>query len=876
MAVYKGVGYDTSNAKVRTGTSSDSIQFAAEIDAQDGVSVTGAISATTLTTTGDASVGGNLDVAGDIISRGAVNLVVSDDFIDLNFANSTTTAQAGGLTVTMNRTTGFTAGTITTFVAGVASTSNPTFTYTDAGSSSLLVANDVVIIDGADDSENNGIYVVSSVNQASFPQVVTIKGVGTTSTSGSTPWAQTQFTAATGDTATGFCVDLSVWCVADGTGSFNDASGSAYSKGTFVTAYATDAAEGDFTANGSYTTAASTMQSAYDGGATITTASSTDIALTLTSGSFTATGAGAVSLTPTSASTFTSGGALTFTAGAASTWSTSAGALVIDGGGGLTLDSDGTDAVNLGTEAAAKTITIGNAASTKVDVNALAIELDSAGTVVLDSTTTTVIGATTTMDLDAAGILSINSSAAAINMGNDDVDQNINIGTQGERTVSISTGAFASTLALGNVTGATAVTLKGGTGGIDIDCGGATGALALDTAGGAIEIGVNAAAGAINIGTNATAREITIGPASAADASGLTLRANTGGIDIDCGQATGVLALDTAGGAIEIGVNAAAGNISVGTNGTARTITVGNAIGATALNVDAGTGGITIDTTDGGAISIDAIGAPSNLTLTSTAAADDLTIALAGATDSSLVLSSTGTGADALQITASAGGIDIAASGAAAGEDIDITATGSSVNITSTEADAAAIKLNASNAAGGIDIDCGTGGLNALVTGNGDINIISGAASTSTGLSVFGGSFPMLAKRWVAGLGGLSVGDTVYGIWDAGNSRLEATVSDADAIATSRFLGVCISAASAGSDATIAMSGVVKNVTSDTSITAASHVGFPVYLSTTAGKITPSAPTGAGDVIFQVGICVGGSTTAWEVMLQPQMIMEIG
>ena len=48
-----------------------------------------------------------------------------------------------------------------------------------------------------------------------------------------------------------------------------------------------------------------------------------------------------------------------------------------------------------------------------------------------------------------------------------------------------------------------------------------------------------------------------------------------------------------------------------------------------------------------------------NFTLASTAAADDLTIAVTGATNSSLVLASSGTGADAVQLTASAGGMDI-------------------------------------------------------------------------------------------------------------------------------------------------------------------------------------------------------------------------
>ena len=70
-------------------------------------------------------------------------------------------------------------------------------------------------------------------------------------------------------------------------------------------------------------------------------------------------------------------------------------------------------------------------------------------------------------------------------------------------------------------------------------------------------------------------------------------------------------------------------------------------------------------------------------------------------------IDATGNGSDAIVIEATAGGIDVLASGAAAGEDIDIIATGSSVNITSTENDASAIHLNAS--AGGINIDASSG-----------------------------------------------------------------------------------------------------------------------------------------------------------------------
>jgi hypothetical protein len=135
--------------------------------------------------------------------------------------------------------------------------------------------------------------------------------------------------------------------------------------------------------------------------------------------------------------------------------------------------------------------------------------------------------------------------------------------------------------------------------------------------------------------------------------------------------------LNSTGGAISIGNDAVAQAINIGTGGAARTITVGNATGTTALDINLGTGGLNVDCTDGGLISLDAIGAPSNFTLTSTAAADDLTIALAGATNSSLILSSTGTGVDALQITASAGGLDITSSKA-----LDITTSGNNSNIT--------------------------------------------------------------------------------------------------------------------------------------------------------------------------------------------------
>jgi len=113
----------------------------------------------------------------------------------------------------------------------------------------------------------------------------------------------------------------------------------------------------------------------------------------------------------------------------------------------------------------------------------------------------------------------------------------------------------------------------------------------------------------------------------------------TSTVDID---ATGALSLNSSGDVINIGDDNVAQNISVGTAG-ARTIAVGSS-SATAVNVDAVS------------ISLDATAA-SNFTVTASNDGDDFTIAQAGSNDSSLILSSSGTGADALQLTASAGGM---------------------------------------------------------------------------------------------------------------------------------------------------------------------------------------------------------------------------
>ncbi len=339
MATYKGIGFDSTSGKIRTATSSDEIAFDAQINATDGVVVTGDTETTTLTTTGDASVGGDLTVVGDIVSRGEINLVVQDPVIDLGVGNQSTTSQAGGYALQMNRNSGFTAETVTACTAGVIATSAPTITVS---ATTNFTAGDVLVFINSDQGSNDGFYTVASASGTT----ITLEGVGGTAVSGSLPFSQNQLTTVATEDADArvFKVDLYAQVVADGSANFNDGSGSAFAKGTLLEIFQANATKSDFTTNGSYqqvgsSVGASSLQQAYNVDGAITTSGSNDIAFTLTAGNFTVDG-GNVVLGGTSASNFTMDGG-DFSAGV----STALGAFAVqtsgNSGGDIVLSETG-------------------------------------------------------------------------------------------------------------------------------------------------------------------------------------------------------------------------------------------------------------------------------------------------------------------------------------------------------------------------------------------------------------------------------------------------------------------------------------------------------------------------------------------------------
>lgn len=127
------------------------------------------------------------------------------------------------------------------------------------------------------------------------------------------------------------------------------------------------------------------------------------------------------------------------------------------------------------------------------------------------------INVTGAVELDASGAVSIESSAGALNFGADDVDQAVNVGTDGERTVTV-----------GSVNGAAALNLRAGTGTITVTAGGAldmnvTGAATLDAA--SFSIDATTASNVSVTGADLTISTLTSGTLALSSAGAATLDA---------------------------------------------------------------------------------------------------------------------------------------------------------------------------------------------------------------------------------------------------------------------------------------------------------------------------------------------------------------
>lgn len=370
MATYKGIGYDSATGRNRTGTSSDDISFDALVTATDGVSVTGVgVTVTTgginvqgggATIVGNSSITGNLTVTGTLISQDEEQILVKDNFLDLNFGYVGTSYEQTGLTFNYQATSSgvsinassnsvqFTAGTTTARAKVVASQVSdiPADTFADG---------DIVQINGTTNADNDGIYVVNSNSGAG-----TVDFKSSTLTTPDTvnaKFALLNVTTETESTATALTIrKVNLMALrSSNAGALQSATG------------AVDASFATYSAVGSDTA----LQQAYDAGNTITTDASGAITFTLSAdnqglsvqgGSG---GTGEVSIGGTTAiDSFVVGASgaassITSTGQNLTLQTATSGVVTLRSAGTMTVDSDDNMAITLDADAnSAKTITI--------------------------------------------------------------------------------------------------------------------------------------------------------------------------------------------------------------------------------------------------------------------------------------------------------------------------------------------------------------------------------------------------------------------------------------------------------------------------------------------------------------------------------------
>ena len=522
------------------GAATTAINVGTGMGAGDTIAIGGAGSLTT--------IAGDLVVDGTTTSVNSEVVLMADNHIYLNAGYTTAAAQTGGLVVNYLPTATATTVAATGFVAGVPATSNPTVNTVGAAT---FAAGDFVQISGAGNVENNGLFEVLT----HAANLLTIRGVGTTATL--QDFSQNQFTTSTVVAGAITKVNVSVMRASTagswetGFGSTNGLVFTTLSTGTVTLQQAYDASTSPATITTNATddevlitgtaglrvtgTGADNTVSAGFGFEVDTTGAyrllgDTDSTLSVDTGNLT------LSTITTGTLAVTAAGALDMDAGAAGATLDTTGTFSIDGATSsnvtvtgaaqdLTLSSVGGSVIVQGTEAAADAVRINASAGAggiDVDAGTAGIAVDTTGALSLgsvgtsdwtNSTGTLTIQTTTSGDVaisaagaftaDAVGVAEINSSGAAIGIGNDANAFAINIGT----------GAAARTVTIGNSTGATSLVLNAGTGPINIGTnaiahtttiGNATGASAVQITSGTGEIGLTATGATVDI--NFTAR----------------------------------------------------------------------------------------------------------------------------------------------------------------------------------------------------------------------------------------------------------------------------------------------------------------------------------------------------------------------------------
>jgi hypothetical protein len=304
-------------------------------------------------------------------------------------------------------------------------------------------------------------------------------------------------------------------------------------------------------------------------------------------------------------------------------------------------------------------------------------------------------------------------------------------------------------------------------------------------------------------------------------------------------QVTGLggIVVDTGNVDITLGdLSLAAGNATIAGNLTVAGVTTitGDLDLTSAAQIDLTS---TLNAAD--AIVIEATAGGIDILASGAAAGEDIDII---ATGSSVNIRSTESAADSIFIQSTVGGIDIFASGAAAGEDIDIVATGSSVNISATENVADSITVTST--AGGIDITAaGAAGEDIdIVCTAGSVNVTSGEVIANSMVLTSAGGLDIT----VAGTGLLDI-DMVN---TAGSININSGEAAADAVrivASNAGGGIDIDAGTAG--AALDSTGAISLDAAAASNFSVSGAGVDLSLISAAGRVVVNGEEAAADAV---------------------------
>jgi hypothetical protein len=892
------------NGYHRSIEASDNLQIGATVEFQSDVSIAGSLTAT------------------NVVSITSEELRVADNHIFLNDGYTTAVAQTAGLVANYLPIATTDTVAATGFTAGVPATSNPTVNTT--GSATFAVGQ-FILITSANEEANNGLYEVLTHTGTTL----TIRGVGTTGTV--EDFTEDQFTTDTTVAGSITRVTLSIlragtdgiWETASGstTGlSFTDTTAGST---TLQQAYDNDADGGDATITTNATDGAVVIAGTEElrisatGGLNVDTQADFDVTVfdvLMSSGGFSIDGAALSNVSVT-------GGNLqldTITSGDVDI--NSAAGVLVDG---VTFSIDSTDTSNLtmtANNAAARNLTVsatnagagtGNlllVADDEIDLATVLVDVNATGAVQIDAaaasnftvasaglTLATTTSGDVTISTTTAGDVIVSSAAAftadSVTLSIDSTDtSNLTMTANNAAARNLTVSATNAGAGTGNLLLTAGDEIDLATVLVDIN---ATGSVTVDAAAAS---NFTVAGAALTLSTTTSGNVVVSSAADIdADAANVLIDA-TAGVSIDAatdsnltlsGSSAGTLTLTVAAinagagaGNLDINVDdtltadatsfsldgSAASNVTVtGGNVTLSTLTSGNVVLSSAGDIDADAANILLDATV--AISLDA------------ASASNFTVAGAN-----LTLETTTSGS---VIATSAGLMDL---NAGANLDIDVTGTVDILASTTISIDGTGAS-NFSATSGNLTLSTITSG-SLLLTSAGDSTYTVPNAS-ATAFDLTDGSVTYMRVDSVSdaldlpqfnnitgeGIGielttdsALVQGNLVQIVATTGNVDL------ADANTGNLTDALCVGV----STGTFSGATTAEIVTAPGSLVpvlfsaapAAAANGDQVFLSSTAGQGTLTAPSGASVVVFVLGILQGanGADTTPNVLWQPRLV----